>query len=244
MWLIVAELKLFKKHPSITQHTVTIHHRFKAACKFKFAHQKKKKKHTCSDSKSWPWTDSLTVISQSVSVCISALLLNETFWRQQAGGLSVCGCQFTSTSDTSRAPHSVTIAAAKPFRLQQAAMCPEEKSPPGQRYGPAVWRVLFPSLTFLQTSTNVSTASAPDVSGSNTCPLVANHLIQSALIKPPLCCVFSPKASRGVFLFLETLVVSLSHSKLINYMKITVFNLTVKKTAVTKNTVHSNYSFI
>lgn len=103
MWLIVAELKLFKKHPSITQHTVTIHHRFKAACKFKFAHQKKKKKHTCSDSKSWPWTDSLTVISQSVCVCISALLLNETFWRQQAGGLSVCGCQFTSTSDTSRA---------------------------------------------------------------------------------------------------------------------------------------------
>lgn len=45
MWLIVAELKLFKKHPSITQHTVTIHHRFKAACKFKFAHQKKNKTH-------------------------------------------------------------------------------------------------------------------------------------------------------------------------------------------------------
>lgn len=243
MWLIVAELKLFKKHPSITQHTVTIHHRFKTACKFKFAHQKKNKTHL-------QWFKVLTLdrfadsnLSERLCLhfCSAAKwdILKATGWWVE--------CVWMSVHIHLRhqpCPHSVTIAAAKPFRLQQAAICPEEKSPPGQRYGPAVWRVLFPSLTFLQTSTNVSTASAPDVSGSNTCPLVANHLIQSALIKPPLCCVFSPKASRGVFLFLEKLVVSLSHSKLINYMKITVFNLTVKTTTVTKNTVHSNYSFI
>lgn len=77
-----------------------------------------------------------------------------------------------------------------------------------------------------QPASSVSTASAPDVSGSNICPLVANHLIHWALIKPPLCClVFTQSNKRSeyqhrVFLFLETLFVSLSHSKLIKFSKL------------------------
>lgn len=122
------------------------------------------------------WSSFVTVILQSISVCLSALLLNETFGRQQAGGLSVRGCQFTSASVYQPCPRSVTLIGGEPFRLDQAAIRPQEMSLHGQRYGHEVGMIsfclcLFFADTHQLLNNNFSATLLPDVKSSQVLPI-------------------------------------------------------------------------
>lgn len=134
------------------------------------------------DSKCWIWTSSLTEIMQSICVWISALLLKETFWRQQAGGLSVCGCQFTFT---------FAFTLTTPFRSSSHYHCTEAvQTRPSSNMAwrkVSAWeeiRVSRLSVFLLQPCRHpptgehlFSAALVPDVSQVNTCLLGEYHLM-------------------------------------------------------------------
>lgn len=104
--------------------------------------------------------------------------------------MSVSGCQFTSTSGTSRTLAITVVEVISPKRYLCLGRYMSE------RLACSLSVSSFPTDVHLLQN-NFSTARPPDVSQPNTCLLVANHLIHSALMKPPF-----PKTTHGVNILL------------------------------------------